>query len=122
MYSSFEDQPFIQFAQAAVTPPDGVREEWLFWSDLATALDIPLFGSSTASMTPRALWKQLVDGGQQLSWEELIASPHGVIYAEKSNGHLDAVIATADGAVHLAPDDFVTALRDALQRPVSQDI
>ena len=35
MYSSFEDQPFIQFAQAAVTPPDGVREEWLFWSDLA---------------------------------------------------------------------------------------
>jgi formate dehydrogenase len=58
VYSSFEDQPFIQFAQAAVTPPHEVREEWVFWRDLATALDIPLFGSSTASMTPRALWKQ----------------------------------------------------------------
>ena len=120
VYSSFEDQPFIQFAQAAVTPPEGVREEWVFWRDLGMALDIPLFGSSTASMTPRALWKQIVDGGGRLSWEELIASPHGVIYAEKSYDHLDAVIATADGAVHLAPDDFVTALRQALHRPVAK--
>ena len=54
----------------------------------------------------------------RLSWEELIASPHGLIYAEKSYGHLDAVIATADGAVHLAPDEFVTALRQTLHRPV----
>jgi formate dehydrogenase len=119
VYSSFEDQPFIQFAQAAVTPPQEVREEWMFWRDLAMALDIPLFGSSTASMTPRALWKQIVDGGGRLTWEELIASPHGLIYAEKSSGHLEEVIATADGAVHLAPDDFMTALRQALGRPVT---
>jgi formate dehydrogenase len=61
----------------------------------------------------------IVDGGGRLSWEELIASPHGLIYAEKSYDHLDEVIATADGAVHLAPDDFMRALRQALCRPVA---
>jgi formate dehydrogenase len=117
VYSSFEDQPFIQFAQAAVSPPPDVREEWVFWRDLATALDIPLFGSSTASMTPRGLWEQTVNGGGRVTWDDLVASPHGLIYAEKSYHHLDAVLATADGTVHVAPDDFITSLRQALRGP-----
>ena len=41
VYSSFEDQPFVQLAQAVLEPPPGVRQEWTFWRDLALALDIP---------------------------------------------------------------------------------
>ena len=120
VYSSFEDQPFVQFAQAALEPPQGVREEWTFWRDLAVALDIPIFGPQTASMTPRDLWETIVDGGGQLSWGELLAAPHGVIYGPKSYGQLESAIATPDGAVHLAPEAFVARLRHLLAIPAAQ--
>lgn len=119
IYSSFEDQPFVQFAHAAIEPPEGVREEWLFWRDLALALDIPIFGSATASMTPRAMWAKTVDGGGKLSFKELVAQPHGLIYAEKSYSQLAAAIATEDGAVHLAPEAFVARIRHLLSAPAA---
>jgi len=119
VYSSFEDQPFVQLAQAAVGPPDDVREEWVFWRDLALALELPIFGPDTASMTPRALWKQIVDGGGRLTWDELVSHPHGLIYADKTYGHLTEAIATPDGAVQLAPADFVNSLHQALARPAA---
>ena len=84
VYSSFEDQPFVQFAHAALDPPPGVRQEWTFWRDLALALDIPIFGPQTASMTPRELWEKTVDGGGMVTWRELVAQPHGVIYGGES--------------------------------------
>jgi formate dehydrogenase len=119
VYSSFEDQPFVQFAQAALEPPSGVRQEWTFWRDLALALDIPIFGPQTASMTPRHLWESIVDGGGRLSWGELMAAPHGVIYGAKAYGQLESAIATPDEAVHLAPEAFVARLRQLLAVPAA---
>jgi formate dehydrogenase len=121
VYSSFEDQPFVQFAQAALEPPPGVREEWTFWRDLAVALDVPIFGPQTASMTPRQLWETIVDGGGKLSWDELVASPHGVIYGDKAYGELESAIATPDEAVHLAPEAFLARLRHLLATPGAQE-
>jgi formate dehydrogenase len=119
IYSSFEDQPFAQFAHAALEPPPDVRQEWTFWRDLALALDIPIFGSQTLSMTPPALWKQVVDSGGKVSWCDLVAQPHGVVYGQKSYGQLESAIGTADGAVHLAPEAFVARLRHLLSTPAA---
>ena len=91
----------------------------MFWRDLALALELPIFGPDTASMTPRALWKQIVDGGGRLTWDELVSHPHGLIYADKTYGHLTEAIATPDGAVQLAPADFVNSLHQALARPAA---
>nr|WP_301337072.1 molybdopterin-dependent oxidoreductase [Mycobacterium colombiense] len=77
VYSSFEDQPFVQFAQAALDPPSGVREEWIFWRDLALALDIPIFGPDTATMTPRAVWEKTVDGGGRCRGTNSSRAPTG---------------------------------------------
>ena len=119
VYSSFEDQPFVQFAHAAVEPPPGVRQEWTFWRDLALALDIPIFGSETASMTPRALWEATVAAGGKVSWSDLVAQPHGVIYAEKSYGQLESSLGNTDGTVHLAPEAFVARLRHLISAPAT---
>ena len=120
VYSSFEDQPFIQFAQAALEPPSGVRQEWTFWRDLALALDIPIFGPETASMTPRHMWEKIVDGGGKVSWNAVLAAPHGLTYGTKLFGQLESAIATPDGSVHLAPNVFVTRLRQLLEASVPQ--
>lgn len=117
VYSSFEDRPFVQLGQAAIAPPPDVREEWVFWRDLALAMDLPIFGAQSETMTPHALWQQLVDGGGKLTWQELLAHPHGVIYGQDSIGHLTTVIATPDGAVRLAPEAFVAQTREEVTRP-----
>src|SRR5215207_1265449 len=117
VYSSFEDKPFAQLAQAVLSPPPEIREEWLLWRDLALALDIPIFGPKTASMTPRELWETAANAGGQLSWDELVSNPHGVVFADKSYGNLGEAIATEDGAVNVAPQVFVDRLRQVLSRP-----
>ncbi|BBZ70621.1 formate dehydrogenase [Mycobacterium paraseoulense] len=114
IYSSFEDQPFAQLAQAVVQPPDDAREEWMFFRDLALALELPMFGPATASMTPRAMWKKLVDDGGKLSWSDVEGSPHGVVYGDKEYGRLAEAVATSDGAVHLAPEPFLQRVRAVL--------
>ncbi len=119
VYSSFEDQPFAQLAQPVLEPPPGVRQEWTFWRDLALALDIPIFGAQTASMTPRALWEKTVNAGGKVSWSDLVGQPHGVIYAEKSYGQLEEALANTDGSVHLAPEAFVARLRQLISTPVT---
>ena len=120
VYSAFEDQPFAQFAHAVVQPPDEAREEWMFFRELAVALGLSLFGPGTESMVPRTMWKNMVNGGGKLSWDELEASPHGVIYGEKQYGQLGTAIATADGAVRLAPEAFVARVRSLLAEPLAE--
>jgi formate dehydrogenase len=119
IYSSFEDQPFAQLATAVVPPPDDAREEWMFFRDLALALDLPMFGPATASMTPRMMWQKLVDDGGKVSWSELEASPHGVLYGEKEYGRLAEAIATSDRSVHLAPEAFLERARTVLSTPAA---
>jgi formate dehydrogenase len=117
IYASFEDQPFAQFAHAVVPPPADAREEWMFFRDLAAALDLPLFGAATSSMAPRALWKKMVDDGGKVSWDDVEGNPHGLLYGEKEYGQLGTAIATADGSVHLTPDAFVSRLQAMLSEP-----
>lgn len=117
IYASFEDRPFAQFAHAAVAPPAEVRPEWEFFRDLAIAMDLPMFGSATATMEPRALWQKMVDDGGRISWAELESAPHGLCYGQKQYGQLTTALATGDGAVNLAPSAFTERLRQVLAEP-----
>jgi formate dehydrogenase len=65
------------------------------------------------------MWQKLVDDGGKLSWSELEASPHGVVYAEKEYGRLFEAIATSDGSVHLAPMVFLERARTVLSTPTA---
>ena len=117
IYASFEDRPFAQFAHAVVPPPADAREEWMFFRDLAVALELPLFGPATSSMTPRSLWKKMVDDGGKFSWDDLEGHPHGLLYGEKEYGQLGAAIATSDGSIQIAPEAFVRRVRSLLSEP-----
>ena len=120
IYSSFEDQPFVQLGSAALAPPDGVREEWELWRDLADAMDLPLFGQPARHAgQPRDLQRRLVESGNRISWEQLEAHPHGLVYGEPGFGHLPEALATSDGSVRLAPPAFLAEVERLLRRPLA---
>jgi formate dehydrogenase len=134
-----EDRPFVQFGRKVVEPPPGAREEWEIFTDLALAMNVPLFGKRGVNpvirasrrvsgllrrprmaFNPRWIWRLLVRVGGRVKWRDVEDSPHGLEYGEKEYGHLAAALPTADKRVHAAPPAFVAeARRLVASAPVS---
>jgi len=140
LFGNLQEQPYVQYAHRAVRPPDGVKEEWEFFTDLALAMDRNLFGRPGANAFVRASrrvaaltrrpklalhpeWIQrgLVLMGRRLSWKQILAHPHGLIYDKPRYGDLAGALLTDDKRVHLAPAMFVDAAREALAAPAPVD-
>ncbi len=130
--SSLEERPFVQFGQQAVQPPEGVRENWEFWLDLAIAMDLPFMSRTPLDaeakaarvraraerrpelgMHPAAVQRRLL-ARSPISYDDIRAHPHGWCYAERTFGHFAEYVSTPDGAVRLAPEAFTVELRRVL--------
>ena len=127
------DRPFAQYAQQSVKPPLGVKEEWEFFTDLALAMNKPLFGvrginavvraSRFAArklgkpgwaLNPRWIERALVASGRRLKFKDILAHEHGWIYGEKSYGDLTKALRTPDKRVQLAPPTLLWRCRQQL--------
>jgi formate dehydrogenase len=133
-----EDRPFVQLGRKVVEPPPGVREEWQIFTDLALAMDAPLFGKRGvnavvrasravarvtrrpgAAFNPRWIWRLLVRIGGRVKWRDIEANPHGLVYGVKSYGDLASALRTADGRIQAAPARFVAEANRLLAAPAA---
>jgi formate dehydrogenase len=140
LLANVQERPFVQYAQRAVSPPDGVMEEWEFFTELALAMGRNLFGRRgvnrviratrwvaartgrrALALNPEWVSRLLVASGRRLTWRDIRAHPHGWLFGEPRFGDLADVIVTDDKQVHAAPDRFLRAVRAALATPPSTD-
>lgn len=134
--AQFQDRPFVQYHHKAVDPPPNARAEWEFFIDLALAMKAPMFGRkgvNTFIRTTRALAKAtgrpsmafnpgwidrlMVATARRVKWKDIMANPHGLIYAEKEYGHFVKALCTPDKRVNAAPPAFVAEARRQLDAP-----
>ncbi|EHB56446.1 Nitrate reductase [Mycolicibacterium rhodesiae JS60] len=137
--SGLHDEPFVQYGHKVVQPPPGAREEWRIFTDLAIAMDKPLFGKKGVNgfvkatrklakatrrpgleFTPRWVDRALVAIGRKVKWRDIMAHPHGFVFAEREFGHFKAALKTADKKVHAAPPEFLARARELLASPHPQ--
>lgn len=139
--SSMHDEPFIQFGRRAVEPPGQAREEWRIFTDLALAMNRPLFGAPGFNAFVRASRRaaavlgrpKLAFGphwidrvvvatarkvnGRRLRWRDVASHPHGMVLGPREFGHFRAALRTPDHRVHVAPAEFVSRAKELLSRP-----
>ncbi|MGH9035250.1 MAG: molybdopterin-containing oxidoreductase family protein [Acidimicrobiia bacterium] len=137
--SGLNDQPYAMLGPKAVEPPPQVREEWEFFTDLALAMGVPLFGKKgvngvvkatrrlarltgrpALAFNPRWIDRLLVMTGRRLKWKDIVAHPHGWIYGEREYGNLAKALRTPDKRVHAAPPQFLAEARRQLATPPPQ--
>lgn len=135
LFAGLTELPFAQFARRSVKPPEGVKDEWQFFMELALALDRNLFGKPGVNkiiraskvlakvtgipglaMNPRWLERALVMVGKRLKYSEIQKYEHGWMYGTKEYGHMKKSLQTPDKAIHVAPPKFMFGLRQELQR------
>lgn len=139
--SSMHDEPFVQFGRKAVDPPAGAREEWQIFTDLALAMNRPLFGAPGLNAFVRATrraatvlrrpavafgphWINRVVvatarkvNGRRLRWRDIASSPHGLVLGPREYGHFRAALRTPDKKVHVAPPEFLARATELLATP-----
>ncbi len=109
---AFNDRPFIQASRQVVPPPEGVRPEWTFYRDLGKALGLDLFGGLVDS--PDALAAGMLATGGQLDLATVRAADHGIVYGERTMGHLWEHYRSGDRGIDLCPDRLSAELTSAL--------
>jgi formate dehydrogenase len=130
-------RPFIQAATVVVKPPDGVREEWWTYDQLARRMglgapfgqrSLRIAGRLGLRVTPRRVtdlllrtckrgdWFGLRPGG--LSLRRLEAEPHGMSLAERlPTGRAGHHIKHADKLVRLGSPEVLAQLEAAWPQP-----
>lgn len=123
----------MQYGRRAVEPPPGVHLEWRFWTDLALAMGTPMFGVRGVNSVikasrwaarvlrrpglafgPHWLDRLMVAAGRRVRWRDIMAHPHGLVYADKEYGRFAEHLLTEDKRVHAAPPEFVAEARRLL--------
>jgi formate dehydrogenase len=136
MTSGLHDEPYVQYGHKVVEPPPGVREEWRIFTDLAIAMNKPLFGKKGVNgfikatrklakaarrprleFTPHWIDRALVATGRKVKWRDIMAHPHGFVFAKREFGNFKAALKTPDKKVHAAPPEFLVRTRELLASP-----
>lgn len=135
LFAGLVEVPFAQYARRAVKPPEGVMEEWQFFTELALAMNRNLFGKPGVNrvihasrwlarvfkkpgwaLNPRWIERLLVMSGKRLKYDDILEHEHGWLYGEKEYGHMKHALRTPDKTVHCAPPRLMFALRQQLER------
>jgi formate dehydrogenase len=133
LFAGLQEEPYTQYAQQAVDPPEGLVTEWEFFIELALAMKRNMFGkpglnrfirASRAvakvtrrpklAMNPEWIQRLLLLMGRRVKWKDVQANPHGWVYGEKRYGDLKKALMTPDKRVQLAPSEFLASCRDLL--------
>ena len=136
LLGNLQEQPYVMYASRAVQRPEGVMEEWEFFTELALAMDRNLFGKPGVNrlirasrrlaaltgrpklaMNPEWLQRLLVLLGRRIKFADILEHEHGWIYDEPRYGDLAGVLATPNKKVRLAPPRFLADARRALAAP-----
>jgi formate dehydrogenase len=134
--SQIQDQPFAQYGRQAVEPPPGVREEWEFFTDLALAMGVPLFGFKGvnafikasrkiaaltkrpgAAFDPEWIDRLLVMSGRRLKFKDIRAAQHGILFGSKEFGHLKKALRTPDKRIRYGSPALLAEARRQLAAP-----
>lgn len=132
-----QSKPYLQATRAVAEPDGEQRDEATIYLDLCRAAGVPLFGSRLAQLGLEALRGVSSHAGdllsdaphpkraydavpdelllslllrltKQPSFDELLASPHGVLgEAHRAGSFLSSRVLTDDGKVDLAPEALV---------------
>ncbi|MCW3014520.1 MAG: molybdopterin dinucleotide-binding region [Solirubrobacterales bacterium] len=136
LWGSLEERPFVQYAFRALDPPEGIKEEWEFFTNLALEMRRPLFGKPGFNAIVRSsrvvarltgkpglafspnwvTWAMLRMGGR-LKWRDIKSRPHGWVYGEKEYGNLRKSLLTDDGRIQAAPESIFAEARRLLKSP-----
>lgn len=139
--SNMHDEPYLQYGARAVEPPPGTRQEWRIFTDLAIAMNAPLFRAKglngfikatrgLARLTRRPALEfgpHWIDrlvvatgrkfNGRRIKWRDVVSHPHGMVLGPREFGHFKEALRTADKKVHAAPPEFVDRARELLAQP-----
>ena len=129
----FQEQPFTQWWPAAVDRPDGMAEEWEFFTDLALALDRNLFGKPGVNRIVRGTralarrtgrpglafhpdWaaRLVMAAGRRVAWKEMLRHPHGLVYGPRRFGDLARSLRTPGRTVDIADPELLGEARRLL--------
>lgn len=139
--SNMHDEPYVHYGAQAVDPPPGARQEWRIFTDLAIAMNKPLFrakglnafiratrGLARLTRNPRLEfgphWIDRVVvatsrkvNGRKLKWRDVTSHPHGLVLGPREFGHFRSALRTPDREVHAAPPEFVAQAQTLLAQP-----
>ncbi|UXA16787.1 molybdopterin-dependent oxidoreductase [Mycobacterium sp. SMC-4] len=141
--SNLHDEPYLHYGVRAVAPPPRAREEWRIFTDLALAMNRPLFGVRGLNAFVRgSRWVARLTGrtglefgpewvnrllvatsrkvdGHRIRWREVLAHPHGWVLGPREYGHFRDALRTPDKKVQVAPPEFVARVRELLAEPAA---
>lgn len=127
--SNFEPYPFLEWRPKVVSPRGDARSEWDIVKALSRAAGVPFLNDPLLDRIARLLDACGVGFREELLYHYLLLgkvrlgklkrTPGGLKLGDIRWGRfLQEGIKTTDGKIHLAPDDLVEALPDALAAPV----
>ncbi len=111
---AYNDRPFVQTSRQVVPPPEDVWPEWMFYRELAKAMGAELFGGAISN--PDELASSMLAGNDAVTLSKIREAEHGLVYGERTMGHLLAVLREDRIAVRLCPEEFAAQLTLALER------
>ena len=109
-----------KYAAPALPPAPGERHDWEILAELAGRLFAPrplraAAVRALAQLTPERILDLLLRlGPHKLSLARLRAAPHGLDLGPLQPGRIASRVATPDGLIDLAPEDFVREARTRL--------
>jgi formate dehydrogenase len=136
LFANLQERPYVQYANKAIEKPDGLMDEWEFFTELALAMRRNMFGKPGVNrfirlsravakrtgrpklaMNPEWIGRLMVMLGRRLKWKDIVAHEHGWVFGEKRYGDLPQTVLTPDKRVQLAPPIFVAELTRVLAGP-----
>lgn len=142
--SNMHDEPYLQYGARAVEPPPGARQEWRIFTDLAIAMNKPLFrakglngfikatraaarltGRQALEFGPHWIDRLVVAtgrkfNGRRIKWRDVVAHRHGWVLGPREFGHFREALRTDDKKVHAAPPEFLARTRELLAEPAPE--
>ncbi|OBK88438.1 molybdopterin-containing oxidoreductase family protein [Mycolicibacter sinensis] len=110
LFATFNELPFVQFTPMALPPPVTVREEWAFYQELGATLGLAGYvRDQPADFEDR--WREAVEGGNRTTWDEVRASPHGIVLGTREFGYARSMLKTPGQRIRLAPRRFLDEAR-----------
>ncbi|MED5261223.1 MAG: molybdopterin-dependent oxidoreductase [Myxococcota bacterium] len=129
--------PYMIYADPVLDPPPGVRHEWWMYTRLADEMGVTLFKNKAVSALAKTAARiAYTPVGRRLPGPELLIDgmlkggglpgrkamtrdhPHGILLSENPGDNFlgtDRVL-TSDGKINLAPERYIAAFRDRVDR------
>ena len=124
---AFAVRNIAKYSEAVVSRDSSERHDWEILTELSGRMFAPrlLRSHAVRALRPfhpeRLLSLMLRIGPHRLSLEKLRKAPHGVDLGPLEPGRLARSIATGDGAIDIAPADFVGEAHDRLLAEAAAD-